>query len=423
MGEAPSKGSNMRTSQSIQLKLSEARSRLNAAVEKRNADTTDNAEIVEEMRSASQSLEALEVEYRAALQLEAEEDAAAAAANPDSEKRELDQLIDGSLLGNFMIEAVTGQPVIGKEHELRQAIFGNEAREGVVPVDLLLMEDRADAITNPGAVNDNVGTQASVLERVFTRAVAGRLRVSMPSVPVGVAHYPVMLTGTDAKMLAKDATIESKAATFTAHELKPTRLTARYLFRIEDVHVMRGLESVLRRDLTAVMADKMDDQIINGNGTAPNVNGFLSELSVTAETSKMTWANTFKKYTDIVDGINSYDISDLSTVVGPNMYGQGMTLFRGNNTDTAIIDTLRARLQSFGVTSRIGHSSNVSTGIVAKNAYPGRNAVAPVWRGMEIIRDNITGAASGQIAVTAVMLWNFKIVREDGFQLLSFKSA
>ena len=44
------------------------------------------------------------------------------------------------------------------------------------------------------------GSQASVLERVFTRSIAARLLVSMPSVPVGSANYPIMTSWTTAAM-------------------------------------------------------------------------------------------------------------------------------------------------------------------------------------------------------------------------------
>ncbi len=51
------------------------------------------------------------------------------------------------------------------------------------------------------------------------------------------------------------------------------------------------------------------------------------------------------------------------------------------------------------------------------------NAVAPVWEGVQLIRDEVTAAAKGQIAVTAVALWGFKILRSDGFERLRFKVA
>ena len=44
-----------------------------------------------------------------------------------------------------------------------------------------------------------------------------------------------------------------------------------------------------------------------------------------------------------------------------------------------------------------------------------RDAVAPIWEGITLIPDEITRAATGEILVTAVMLYAFKILRTDGF--------
>ena len=45
-----------------------------------------------------------------------------------------------------------------------------------------------------------------------------------------------------------------------------------------------------------------------------------------------------------------------------------------------------------------------------------RDMVAPIWQGVEIIHDEITKAANGQIVLTAVLLHAVKILREDGFE-------
>ena len=42
---------------------------------------------------------------------------------------------------------------------------------------------------------------------------------------------------------------------------------------------------------------------------------------------------------------------------------------------------------------------------------------------MEVIRDPYTGAAHGQVALTAIMLWNFKILRETGFGLFQIQEG
>ena len=41
--------------------------------------------------------------------------------------------------------------------------------------------------------------------------------------------------------------------------------------------------------------------------------------------------------------------------------------------------------------------------------------VAPIWEGVEILPDEITLAATGQIKITAIMLHAVKVLRQDGF--------
>ena len=48
------------------------------------------------------------------------------------------------------------------------------------------------------------------------------------------------------------------------------------------------------------------------------------------------------------------------------------------------------------------------------------NLVAPVWQGVQIIRDNVTLAKKAQIALTAHMLFNFAVKRTDGITQLQF---
>ena len=60
-------------------------------------------------------------------------------------------------------------------------------------------------------------------------------------------------------------------------------------------------------------------------------------------------------------------------------------------------------------------------GLVALTAYPGRNAVAPVWRAFELIRDPYSGAAKGEVSLTAIMFWNFKVLRTDGWARFEFQ--
>ena len=285
-------------------------------------------------------------------------------------------------------------------------------------------EMRADSATALAAGATADGGQAPVLERVFSQSIAARLLVGMPMVTIGSHNFPVMLTGATAAQQAQGGRQDAQQATFTGFTLDPVRLTARYLFAIEDVYKMADFEDVLRRDLAATISDRMDYQIVNGDGNAPNVNGFLNELAAPANPgAKTDFTSYAASYTTKVDGLNAYNLSDIRAVIGAKTYEFAETL-TNTQRDMTAQEYMEFRTGGISVSNRVpAPSSDIQTNILALTSYPGMNAVAPIWSSLELIRDPYTNAAEGQIALTAIMLWNFKIVRETGFGLFKTKVA
>ena len=120
---------------------------------------------------------------------------------------------------------------------------------------------------------------------------------------------------------------------------------------------------------------------------------------------------------------------DIRSVVGKLTFGYGHTLFRTGATDNgpraSAYEYVRERIGGLSVSSRIPdtEAEKAQVNIASLTSYPGRNAVAPVWRGMELIRDPYTDAGKGQVRLTAVMFWNFKILREAGWKLWPIRKA
>ena len=418
--------------QKLQLRQSELRTEMGGILDKEDRTDDDKgrlSELSREMRSVESDLQAaLLIEDEPATETETR----ATGEGEDAEAKELDGLLQRASILPYFGEAVSGREVQGVEHELRSGLLGDDARGGLLPVEMLLAEDReqrAEAATTVADAARTPGSQATVLQRVFTRSIAARLMVSMPMVEVGQANFPILQSGTTAAMQAAGDPQDATAATFTGFSLDPVRLSARYVFRIEDVAKLRSYESVLRRDLAATMADSMDAQLVSGDGSAPNVNGFLNELTAPSDPgAATTWNEHLKAHTDEVDGINAFNLSDLRCVIGKASFSYLETLFRtgaqDNGPRASAQEYVMSRIGGGMVSSRIpAPASDIQLGIIAKTSYPGRNAVAPIWRALELIRDPYTGAASGEVALTAVMLWNFKVLREAGWALFKTRTA
>ena len=324
----------MTESQRLTLQVSEARQHLNGLIEARNklpADKEPDAESIRRMDEGTRRVQALETEYRAAVVVETGEEEHRNQESPDGEEVERRRLLSRSSVIPFIAEATDGRHVDGAEAECRAAVLGDDGGNQM-PIDLLLTSDeverrsqteyRDDAVTPVDAAALADGSQASVLERIFTRSVAARLGVAMPSVAVGAEVYPIMTSGTTASMTTDGTQADAAAGTFSGNTLEPVRLTGAYLFNARQTLQLRNFEAVLRRDLSAVLSDAIDDQIINGNGTAPNVSGFLHELpAVSRPSAADTFASYISKFTGAVDGLNAFTLADLRSVMGAASYG------------------------------------------------------------------------------------------------------
>lgn len=389
----------MTEEQRVSLRMSEVRQRLNELSGEEDSS-------LDEMSALSSEYQRLETRWRAATILDTP---------PSSEVREWASVAQGVELRAFLQEAATGVPTDGASAEFRQHLFGDKARPGLVPFEALLpIEHRADVVT---AAPAEVGlTSHSVMERVFADTASAYLGVSMPSVGVGESVYPVMTGGTSAQMLAKSTAVEAAAATFTTTTLAPIRLTARYLFGVEDAARMSGMEEILRRDMAAVFGNAMDTQVLTGSGTAPEVQGFIGGLGTpTAPTGQTVFNDFVKNAASAVDGYLATGLSGVRQLVAPATYRLAATLV-STNGDVPLADYMSQKSGGFRVSANIPPvKAKKQDLLMYKSGRGAGSAVAPVWAGFDLIRDPYTNAASGQVAITAMMLWNFAILRTDAY--------
>ena len=403
-------------------RLKEKMAQIMAKPERTDDDRTTLANIDKRMQE-------MQVEIRAAIHLD--EKSTIETRTEDNEDREIRSLKEKVKLTDYVSEALTDKPVDGAARELRSALLGDLdgsmlPETGLVPIELL--ETRADAVTPVADSAVSTGSSASILQRVFTRSVAARLGVSMPTVQPGQAHYPVLLTGTTASMVEKDAEVDATPASFEGFNLEPIRVQARYAIRVEDMYRLAGLEQHLRRDLNAVMSDKLDDLAVNGN-TTPAVKGFISELPAAAAPGGATdWNGYLDIFTSKVDGLNAYGLNDIRAVQGSETFQYAEKLFRTGATDNgpraSASEYVGSRIGGMSVSSRIPPvASKVQTGIISLTSYPGRNAVMPIWSGISILRDPYTASQKGWVILSATALANFKIVRETGYSLFKVQTS
>ncbi len=429
----------MLDSQKLEIRASEIRTRLNEIAGLEGDALTD------EIRTECDKLtgEYGDVELRRRAAIVAEDDQRKAAElrggggdDAGAETRALRDLQGRASLTGYLRHFADGEQLSGAERELAEhrglATSGN-----VIPWDALLVpprdghgaaELRADAVT-PAPASGNPVHQAAILQRVFARSAVRRLGVAMPSVGVGVASYPVIAAGQSAAFVAADDAKEAAAGTVTPKTLQPKRLQARAVFRIEDSMITAGLESALREDLALSVGDALDAQLI-GAGSA-DVRGFLATAAnggiadYADPGAVVTFAAAAEQAARGVDGKYAGSESECTWVIGTATYQKLAALIQANDS-TSATERLRRLLRDFMASANIpGAASDIQQGIIGKMGAPdgGMNAVCPLWEGLRLIRDEVTKAAEGQIAVTAVALHNFAILRSDAFVRTKLKLA
>ena len=300
-----------------------------------------------------------------------------------------------------------------------------------MPLEMLLppaTEERVDAATT--APTDIQGNMQSVAARVFARGVSAFLGVNMPTVPAGETLYPILSAGHTPAMTAAGTARDATAATFATVTATPKRLTGRYLVRIEDMAKFAQLEQALRNDLRLAMTNSMDSQVINGTSdTAPNVNGFLNRLTAPtpAPSAVLTFGDMLAAHVSAVDGLYATTLQECRMVIGPATYGVAAQTFNASRGDVASSDYLLARSGGLRSTALIPEPDGTNKrqhGIV--HGVGGVNrAFAPTWSGIQLIRDNYTSASSGEVSITAHLLWDFVISGgiDTAWRQVSFKTA
>ena len=413
----------MTNMQRIQLRLSEVRSRLNELAGKGEPTTEELAE----MDALSTEYKTLETQHRAAIIAESEKEV-----REDGQPAEERKLTKRVKVSPFLLEAIGGRQIDGAEKELREAVFGDDAVAGQIPLDVLGLglpehrteeqetEHRADAGTSLGISTQE--NQAAIAGRIFAQGSGPFLGIQRPTVAVGTAAYPVLTGGTTADARSPGVAKDAEAATLGVTDVTPFRVSSRYLFAIEDVQRVQGWEEALAADLRQVVEDKLDFLGINGQeevaNVSPEVVGILNSLpDPTDPTDSATWKTFFDALDALIDGKYSMDGNNTRLLVN------AQTLRYAYGAQVAISGALLRGLLPQG---RVRTSSNMPATVntiatAIAYASPHRGLIQPVWRGLNAIRDPYTHASEGQVAITLNTMVGSAMVDSNPYRRVEFK--
>ena len=352
--------------------------------------------LTEETRAELDQLETaipdLERQLRAAtLATETEETEARESATVnelDTEMRERIELRGRANLTNYFLAAARGRMVDGAEAEL-------QAAAGVQNIPLELWDiprpEQRDVTPAPGTTSINLD---AIRPAVFANSIAPRLGIEMPRVLSGSYASGTITTSQDAAAKAKSAAAEGTAGAITVTSATPKRISARLELTLEDIATVgpENFESILRENLALALSDELDDQVINGNGAAPNLSGILNGLTDPDAPTDVADFDAFAlSHAGGVDGLWATGIKDVSIVCGPATYRLAAATFQ---TATNYKGEMSAAAYAMGLTGGFwtnkrmpAADANIQQGILYRGgrsmmmggAGAMRTAVCPHW--------------------------------------------
>ena len=413
----------------LELQLSKTRQRLGelAAINEPTAEQTA------ELTRLQGELPGLEQRWQAAVQAEPPEETRVLG-DMTPEQRERVELRSRASLGNYLMAAAQGRAPSGAEHELAAAA---EVSSGGIPIELWDVREPEEtrAITPaPSTVGVNLDT---IRPAVFARSIAPMLGIEMPRVMSGTYASATITTSQTAEAKAKSAAIAATAGALTVTTATPKRVSARLELTLEDIAAVgqQNFESILRQNLSLALSAELDNQAINGNGTAPNLTGMFQRLTAPSDPGSIADFDAFAAaHAGGVDGLWAQTIADVSIVVGTATYVlasstfQSATNYKGELSASAYA---MANTGGFWTNSRMpAADSTIQQAILYRKGRmmeggsgAMRTAVCPHW-GEIGVDDIYSGAAKGQRFFTlSVLLGDVIVVQPAAYSQIAFKVA
>lgn len=371
-------------------KNSECRSRLN---ELQTAAEPDSAAIEAAAKAYSDS----EVEVRAALA--ADDEGEHAEVVVDAEERARRELRSKSRAGNFVNATIGGHNLTGVEAEYAAAC---KMPTGYMPIELLQDDAPELRAVTPGVTAP--GATAAVAPVIFEATAAAALGVQFPVVEQGQANYPVLATAPTADTRAKGSALPSTAGAFRLDTRTPTRIGGNFEVRVEDLAVLPSMEEALRSSMLEVAGNAVDDQVIAGSGTAPDLSGLFHQAAdVSAAGTTETFATGVSRFAALVDGKFAYGWGDIRAIVGSATFASFAGKFQTGG-EISLYDYLASKLGAIRVSDAVPAAASNAQKVLVSLTARTRPIVAPIWRGVQLVRDPYSQAKEGIVSITAFVL-------------------
>ena len=396
----------MTPAQTIMLRLSTCRQRLNEILQVETRSTEEQTE----MEALTKEVGAKEPELRAALASEPDPNETRVDGR-DAADLELRELIHDASAGKILAAVHSRRNTDGREAEIQSQnkVGGNE-----IPHALLEVRAQTQAPTN-GATQ-----QAEIIQPIFGQTAAAFLNIPMPTVEVGASTFPIISTRPAPETPAEGATVTADipAQTFEAELLEPQSAQAQIEFSREDAASFPNMSDALGRVIVDAVGFELDRQLLRHTTEGLLTAGLTAPSNPGAQA---TFASYRSALNSQVNGREAGVASDCRMLMGAATYAHADTLFKGNNSEVSALDYLMAKSGGLRVHTEVPAVASKRQDAIIAKALGHTHAVLPVWSAIQLVTDEVTKLQTRIIVLTAIQLFAFKVLRTDGFARVRFQ--
>ena len=326
------------------------------------------------------------------------------------ENAEFARLLSASVVGEVFAAAIEHRNTTGEVAELQQHYKLPPHSLPLVAMRNPAAEQRwrAERGIESRAVTvapTNAGAMAETPEvPVFVGGLANYFNIYQPTVGVGEAVYNTLTSAPTVGGPHTDSTeVAETDGTFGSHKLEPKRLQASFIYRRSDAAGIVGMDEALRLALAGALSEANDQQIVAQ---------ILTDVARTAATAADTFATVASRFAYAnVDGRHAQQESDIRLLVGAETLADWGALMADGRT---AVQSAREIVGGVRVSPLIADAAaNKQDVLIRKGAA--RDMVAPIWEGVALIVDEVTGSKKGEIGITAVAHSDRAVTRAAGF--------
>jgi HK97 family phage major capsid protein len=393
----------------LQKRQSEIRQQLATLAGKENPEENE----IRSMTDLDKEYSTNEVRYRASLIAE------------DHERKEAGQELEGrsekeysELVRNFELRQVAlaldeGFQLTGQTAEVVQEMRSHGGYQGI-PIPLAALETRAGETIASGTP-DPIQTRP-IIDRLFPGSVAAKMGGSLINIQSGQIEWPVATGGAVVGWGASELGDVGAATQYTTVDksLKPDYNMGAQMTISRKALKQSGsaLEEAVRRDLNAAIATELDRVVFLGAGSSGEPLGIV------------TGAGTYGFDVNAIDAAASYSAFRAAAV--EFLTRNAATSFKDirillrhellNTLDDTVYEVGSAVTEFDRIVSRFGAVMSTGNALAAPTGSPLASSavmttsvggVAPffvgIWGGVDLIRDQFTKAASGQLVLTGLV--------------------